>query len=227
MELCASTVTGMESDMSTLKTTNLQHPSAASPAIVLDAAGNATVAGMGLVLVKPTGIANSGGSASLSGGAVTFTGVTSVSLNGVFSAAFDNYRIIFTATASTTANATMRLRLAGTDASAGAYGQAGYYAYMDAVGSGFVANGGVTSTSWLQTTAMSTLSQSGFIMDIQNPARAVSTFGVHHTSAVDANYLYAPRGVRHTTATAYDGFSSIASAGTMTGAIRVYGYQNS
>jgi hypothetical protein len=38
----------------------------------------------GLAPATPTSIANSGGSASLSGNTVTFTGVSSVSLNGCF-----------------------------------------------------------------------------------------------------------------------------------------------
>jgi len=197
--------------MSTLATTNIKHPSAANPAIILDSDGKATVAGMGLVHINTT----------------TFSAVSSVSLNNVFTSDYDNYRIFFTATASTTANAAMRLRVGGVDASNGTYGQAGYYAYINAAVSGFSSNGGVGLTSWPQTAPLSTLSESGFIMDIQNPARSVSTFGVHHTNGVDAQYLYAPRGVRHTTATAYDGFSLISSSGNMSGTVRVYGYKNS
>jgi len=89
--------------MSTIKTTNIQHPSAVDPAIVLDSDGDAVYAGVhdftsatvtgagGLRLITPTSIANSGGSSSASGGAVTFTGVTSVSLNGCFTSTYANY----------------------------------------------------------------------------------------------------------------------------------------
>ena len=46
----------------------------------------------GMVLLKPTSIAHSGTSASIgANGQVTFTAVTSLSLNGVFSADFDNF----------------------------------------------------------------------------------------------------------------------------------------
>ncbi len=46
----------------------------------------------GLSMVNPTSIANSGGTASASGGQVTFTGVTSISLNGVLTITDDNYQ---------------------------------------------------------------------------------------------------------------------------------------
>ena len=116
--------------MSTLKTTNLQHPSAESPAIVLDADGDATYAGVhdfsaatvtgapqGLVLVSPTSIANSGGSASASGGEVSFTGVTSISLNGVFDiSGAGRYLIQYTINSSTTNTAlNFRWRVSGAD----------------------------------------------------------------------------------------------------------------
>lgn len=114
--------------MSTLKTTNIQHPSAAAPAIVLDAAGDATYAGThdftaatvtgagGLRLITPTSIANSGGSSSVTGGAITFTGVTTISVNGCFTSTYDNYvvQIIATGGAANLAQ-NIRLRVAGSD----------------------------------------------------------------------------------------------------------------
>ena len=57
--------------MSTLKATNLQHASAASPNIVLDSAGKVTfggaVAGAGMDLITPTSVAGTG--VTVSGGA--------------------------------------------------------------------------------------------------------------------------------------------------------------
>jgi len=69
----------------------------------------------GLTQVTPTSIANSGGSSSLSGGAVTFTGVTSISLNGVFTSTYENYFVIATVTASAGTATKVRLGNAGTD----------------------------------------------------------------------------------------------------------------
>ena len=57
--------------MSTLKTTNLQHPSAASPAIVLAADGTATIAAPSNIIKSGTAVA------STSGTSIDFTGIPS------------------------------------------------------------------------------------------------------------------------------------------------------
>jgi hypothetical protein len=52
-------------------------------------------------------------------GTVTFTGASSVSLNGVFSSTYDNYRIVFTTT--TISNIFMRLRVSNADETTSQY----------------------------------------------------------------------------------------------------------
>ena len=75
----------------------------------------------GMVLVSPTSIDHSGTSATLGeNGQVTFNAVTSLSLNGVFTADFDNYVISIqhdNATDSNSYSLQGRLRLSGSDAS--------------------------------------------------------------------------------------------------------------
>lgn len=52
--------------------------------------------GPGMVLIKPTSISNSGGTATLgTNGQVTFSGALTVSLNGIFTSDFDNYMLSF------------------------------------------------------------------------------------------------------------------------------------
>ena len=72
--------------------------------------------GSGLTLIAPSSTANSGGSVSTSGGEVTYTSVSSVSLNGVFSSTYTNYLIMVDSLiTSTTADILLRWRASGTD----------------------------------------------------------------------------------------------------------------
>jgi hypothetical protein len=72
-------------------------------------------AGDGLVIMTPTSIAHAGTSASINAdGGVDFTAVTSLSLNGVFTSAHDNYLIVIRyVAASGDPRTRLRLRTAG------------------------------------------------------------------------------------------------------------------
>jgi len=220
--------------MSTLKTTNLQHPSAASPAIVLDADGDATYSGVhdfsaatvtgagGLRLVTPTSIANSGGSASASGGAVTFTGVTSLSLNGVFSSGYDNYRIIIRSVYSTGTNGFMRLRAAGTDNTT-----ASSYVVQELTASSTSVNGSrITADNWRSWSGAVTITN-GVAFDIYSPFLATSTALTSSEINSSSGAYLANYAGTHNQTTSYDGATFYVTSGNITGIIRVYGYQNS
>ena len=172
---------------------------------------------MGLVLVKPTSIANSGGSASLSGGAVTFTGVSSVSLNGVFSAAYQNYVFITNLVGSTQSQLNFRLRLAGTDNSSANYFWQGLYAQNTTVSADKTTSGTFTRLGEHQTV------NSIYQVLVADP------FTVTDTRTRGYN---APNGTFYdisggfASSTSFDGFSIIPGSGNITGTIRVYGYNN-
>ena len=171
----------------------------------------------GLTQVTPTSIAKSGGSSSLSGGAVTFTGVTSISLNGVFSSTYNNYSIVCTFTASTGVNPRLRLRAAATDTTSGYF-----------------------SRTLLQSTTLSTTSETtffaigdartavnGFTAQMLGPNLAAnSVLTSHHVdsngSSVGINIQSGYLG----DTTQYDGFTFFPNTGNVTGTFRVYGYQN-
>lgn len=173
----------------------------------------------GLAIVAPSSIANSGGSASASGGAVTFTGVTSVSLNGVFTSTYSAYRIVYDATHSTDTNMLMRLRASGTDAITAYYSKLIYSRYDGTS----VAGDAVRNNSDNLWIGGSATNRSG-VIDIHGPQLAAAT----GLEMMDANGAAAAAGGgRHTTATAYDGFTLYVAAGTTTGTVRVYGYKNS
>jgi hypothetical protein len=85
--------------------------------------GNAidtTVAGLGsspIVALIPTSVAVGSGTGSFNAttGNVTFTGATSISVNGVFSATYNKYVVILNAGVTTNNNVDFRLRTSGSD----------------------------------------------------------------------------------------------------------------
>jgi len=222
--------------MSTIKVTNVSHPSAASPAIVLDADGDATYAGAhdfsaatvtgagGLRLVTPTSIANSGGSASVSGGAVTFTGVTTISLNGVFTSDYDNYRIICNLTKTSAGFMGLRLRASGTDSVTNYY-----FVNLETSTTGGPTRYASTTATSFDLGTKSNVSGS-FVMDLGNPAAVSTTNQSQNGPGAQSGIMWSSVGSGfHQVAAAYDGFTLIIITGgaLITGTIQVYGYQNS
>jgi len=171
----------------------------------------------GLSLITPTSVAGSG--VTLSGGQVTFTAASSVSLNGCFTATYNNYRILVSGLSSASDSYRARLRLAGTDATAATYTHqriAGSVTTVSTVG-------GSTDTFFYVGDSDTTVS--AWSIDMFNPALAVAT---QHLTL----NLRTPRTVQtivgsHTTDTAYDGITFFPPSGTITGSLRVYGYRNS
>ena len=87
-----------------------------------------TASSAGLVQVVPTSVAVTGASSSGSvdaNGNVSFTTATKISMNGIFTATYDYYRIIFSLTACSAAanddSLEARMRVGGTDSSTGVY----------------------------------------------------------------------------------------------------------
>jgi hypothetical protein len=91
----------------TLGAANITTANLTNPLTVADGGTGATT-GSGLVPIIPTSVAVGSGSASVgTNGLVTFTGASSILLNGVFSSSYKNYKVYFSAPATTsnTANA--------------------------------------------------------------------------------------------------------------------------
>lgn len=177
----------------------------------------------GLIPVTPTSIANSGGTASLSGGAVTFSGVTTVSVNGCFISAYSNYRILIeNVTADTLRTVRMRYRAAGSDDATTNYKW--QYGYDSSTTIGGSRSTGQTSND---IGFASTIAGSTYILDIFQPQAAAVTSGLS-----TGNYVYSTilDSVRFSTVfgltTQFDGFTILLSGGTVSGLLRVYGYKN-
>jgi hypothetical protein len=71
--------------------------------------------------MNPTTIANSGGTATTTGNTTTFSGITSVSLNGVFNSSHTNYSVLIDMVGTVDASLRIRLRAAGSDTTSSLY----------------------------------------------------------------------------------------------------------
>jgi hypothetical protein len=177
----------------------------------------------GLVPVVPTSVAGTG--VSFTGdGLVSFSGSATVSLNGVFNSAFDNYLIIVDVdTVSGNTAVSFRMRAAGTDAAgAGTYGMA-----MNGITTGgAAADIATTGTSATFAYLPTSYPYGSAQFTIVDPAKAVQTRFLGDSSSTNTAYAaFAGRSgsLYHTVASAYDGITMLA-ATNMTGTIRIYGY---
>jgi hypothetical protein len=176
----------------------------------------------GLSPAKPTTIANSGGTATFADNTTTFSGVTSVSLNGCFTSAYTNYYFVLNVSNSTGAGSPVlqiRYRLAGTDATGANYSRVRITA--DTVGVSGGASTGNTSGSFSFIATENQL----FTAVIGQPALATDTTFI---SGPNASYGLSQMDITtgiHELATAYDGFTLFPSGGNMTGTLSVYGFQ--
>ena len=203
--------------MSTLKTTNLQHPSAASPAIVLDAAGDATYAGVhdfsaATVTGAPQGLTHIN--------TTTFSGVTSVSLDNVFTSDYDYYQILTDLQGTANAGLNLRMRVGGVDATTLNY----TYQYIEGSGTGVFA--GRTNTYQALIGGVQSDSPSAYVTTMYNPNKTVKTYmQTLGDKGLIGSQLFIVSNV-HTLANAYDGFTMYPVSGTIAGKVRVYGYKN-
>jgi hypothetical protein len=154
----------------------------------------------------------------------TFSAVSSVNVNNVFSATYDYYRILINFTTSTNGDAmSMRLRLSGTDNSG-----ANTYKTQEVEAASTTIEGTRRSLDNFLLGAGSNVadSVSTSIIDLFNVSLASPTgFQTQNFSALSNGFIRDVKGF-HTVSTAYDGFTFITSTGTMSGKLRVYGYNN-
>jgi hypothetical protein len=187
------------------------------------AASGGAAAKPGMVLLTPTSIAHAGTSASIgANGQVTFTAVTSLSLNGVFTADFDNYVVSMRANAGTGSEAFfVRLRTSGTSASGTNYTTQEIHVYASTVTAQRY-----TSATSMRFAPLSGTLRSGSTGTFYGPylAQPTALRSVNITGDNNAEiYDYA---ATHSLSTSYDGVEFIASGSSMTGALQVYGVRS-
>lgn len=175
--------------------------------------------GSGLNLISPTSIANSGGTATSTGGVTTFTTVNSVSLNGVFTSTYRNYRIILRGAGSTGLSVNLRYRAAGSDASGSEYRFSTFF-WTAAGATGNYANGNTATSAQVAAGVGTAPFASSF--DVYNPqATILTTHSGHGMYDINGYTLYS----HYNVTTSFDGFTLLASTGTITGTVYVYGYR--
>ena len=176
----------------------------------------------GLSIITPTSIANTSGTATASGGLITFTGVTALSLNGVFTSTYNQYRILVEMSSASNATITGRLRLAGTDNSA-----ANSYIVQELnAASTSVTGVRTTSTQWSIWFYCYANTRNNVSIDMFSPAIAKeTTFNAYNFYTTSQAGIALTAGV-HNVTTAFDGVSFI-STQAITGTLSVYGYKKS
>ena len=150
----------------------------------------------------------------------TFSAVSSVSLDNVFSSTYENYQVKLDFTGSVDATTDLRYRVGGVDNSdansykgqalRGSSTSATAFSNSGNIGTSAVSDGGTL--------------RSVCTVEVFDPALAVTTFWMNTNRTRDD--MIGIFTFRHTTATAFDGFTIIPASGTITGTIRVYGYAN-
>jgi hypothetical protein len=169
----------------------------------------------GMVLLTPTSIAYTGTSASIgASGSVEFTACSSLSLNGVFSADYDNYMIGWRATQSVAAAGRIRLSAGGVDdTTASSYTRQLLNANNTSV------NASRSSSDYFNSVVSFPGSTTYFFGPYLAQPTAVRTVSSSDTSGayiIDAAFT-------HNQSTSYDGFTIYPFSGDFTGLISVYG----
>jgi hypothetical protein len=175
----------------------------------------------GMVLMKPTSIAYTGTSATIgTNGSVEFSACSSLSLNGVFSADYDNYVIATRIDHSTLGVWRFRMRSSGTDEDSVSnyYTTQFLYATNTSV-TGGRNTGNLSSFGWVGPTV-----KAGYTANFYGPflaqPTAIRTFGAsNESSGTIVDYAWT-----HSLSTSYDGITMFSDAAyTANGLVSVYG----
>jgi hypothetical protein len=176
----------------------------------------------GMVLITPTSIVSTGtGNSSSIGanGSVEFSSCATLSLNGVFSATYDNYMVAIRFDPSADVDIQMRLRASGTDNStASSYVTQYIYATSTSVTSYRSSAGTIAAFLWGRNVQRNGATANFYGPYLAQPTafRTVSVDDVSSASLIDVAGT-------HNQSTAYDGFTLTVNGGTFDGLVSVYG----
>jgi hypothetical protein len=178
----------------------------------------------GLVPVIAPTVNYSGGTAvSNSNGEVTFTGVTSISLNSVFTSAFTNYKIIISkglVASISNQEISFRLRSAGTNRTT-LY----YFNGVLQLGSNAPSASQTQNTDRWTIGNLSSANINAATLEIYNPAVAAAKTNFLNTFyGFSGSTFYLSSAGVHDVAQSHDGFTLTMGTGNMSGSIAVYGY---
>lgn len=187
------------------------------------------VGGLRPVIPTSVTVTGAGSSASVSAtGEITMSTAESVSINGAFTSAYNNYRVVWNVDSSNPSiEVDLRVRAAGTDNTSANYlwGRDGIVINSGGQADDSAGNALVTI---MRLCPISGLYTSSVVFDVCMPQNAsyntvVLGQGIYvdtvATNAAAFNFF----GITSVT-TSYDGFTLIASSGNMTGLMKIYGY---
>lgn len=180
----------------------------------------------GYILIAPGSVTSTGTSATVNAhGKVTFTSVSALNINNIFSVEYNNYLIVAQYKGSTSLNVTMRLRGNTVDS-------ATKYDFQSLTVDNITITGArsTAQTSMAINSTAGTLTCSSMIY-VYRPFTASST-AIRCSSVSDTSsaFLYDYVGQHANTATAtpsfpdqFDGFSLLTNTGSITGTLTIYG----
>ena len=179
-----------------------------------------------MVIMRPTSIvvAGAGSSATVrAAGGVEFASATSLSLNGVFTADYDDYMIVMRHLGSAFTNVWARMRAAGTDATGTNYTRQVLFA-----NTGTIQGARDTSQTFAICSRTGDNERSGDCIYFYGPnlAQPTAIRNVNVTgktpSGTDGTQI-ADNASTHSLSTSYDGFTLSPVSGSFTGLVTVYG----
>jgi len=151
----------------------------------------------------------------------TFTATSSVSINNVFTATYDNYCISFDIQ-NTIGNQPLilRLRVGGVDDTT-----ASSYVVQFLLGGGGSASALGAATNQGQISVLNL--QSVHMTNLYSPFLTAQTNAITHSQSYGTSTSFISNfGFNHNQSTSYDGFTFYSGSGNMTGTVRIYGYKN-
>ena len=148
----------------------------------------------------------------------SFSAVSSVSIDSVFSATYDNYYVTVTMTTATSPTLTMVMRTGAVDNTNANYA----FQRLEVSNTGVTGTRTTTGTSWGIDTQTDT--PKAFTMEILNPFTSTTNTFLK-SFAFPAGY-WQLGGAKFSANTSFDGFKIICSTGNMTGTAKIYGLAN-
>ena len=179
----------------------------------------------GLHLITPTSVAKTGASSTATisaNGSVEFSACETLSLNGVFSADYDNYMIVMRYDSSladqTNAAFQLRWRVSGADSST-----ANSYVYQNLAAYGATVAASRTTASEYRISNVTGNLKSGLVLNVYGPFLTQPTAARSASCTTYDNAEINDYAGTHNQSTSYDGFTLIAASGTISGRVAVYG----
>jgi hypothetical protein len=179
--------------------------------------------GFGLVLVKPSSVVNGTDNGK---GTVSFSAVSSVSLNGVFNSTYDNYRIVVNGSANSAndGNQFFRVRSGSSDVTSSTYVYSSFI--KSGGGSDLSFNSGADTLIKIGAQDSAVVQGQSYCYDIISPFLTQYT-KISGNSTFQTDTAAWSGGVvvgLNFNQISYDGFTIGTQNGTFTGIVSIYGY---